>query len=92
MDDALLVRRLQRFGDLLRDRQRLVERDRLRARSAARGLTLDQLHHERADAAALFEAVDVRDVRMVQRGEDLGFALEAREALGVGGERRRAGP
>ena len=28
MDDALLVRRLERLGDLPRDRQRLVERDR----------------------------------------------------------------
>ena len=35
MDDALLVRRFERFGDLLRDRQRLVERDRP-ARDAVR--------------------------------------------------------
>ena len=28
MDDSLLVRRFQRFGDLLRDREHFVERDR----------------------------------------------------------------
>ena len=37
VDDALLVRRFQRLRDLLRDRQRFVERDRARARSAATG-------------------------------------------------------
>ena len=30
-----------------------------------------------------FEPVDRRDVRMIERGEDLGLALEAGEALGV---------
>ena len=62
MDDALLVRRFERVGDLPRDRQRLVERDRSAARSAPRASALDQLHHERAHAAGLFEAVNVRDV------------------------------
>jgi hypothetical protein len=31
----------------------------------------------------LLQPVDVRDVRMVQGGEDFGFALEACQALGV---------
>ena len=39
-------------------------------------LALDQFHHERADAAALFEAVDGADVRVIQRGERLRFALK----------------
>ena len=34
----------------------------------------------------LLEAVDVRDVRMVQGGEDFGFALESGQALGVGAD------
>ena len=37
----------------------------------------------------LFKAVDVRDVRMVQRREGLGFALESRDALGISGEQLR---
>ena len=36
MDDALLVRRFERLGDLLRDGQRLVERNRAAARCARR--------------------------------------------------------
>ena len=36
VDDPLLVRRFERLGDLPRDRQRFVERDRRRARCAAR--------------------------------------------------------
>ena len=35
MDDALLVRGFERLGDLLRDRQRFVDRESRRARSAA---------------------------------------------------------
>ena len=36
VDDAALVRGLERLGDLPRDRQRLVERERARARCARR--------------------------------------------------------
>ena len=49
-----------------RDRQRLVERNRA-ARDALRQiLALDEFHDEGADAAGFFEAVDVRDVGMIQ--------------------------
>jgi hypothetical protein len=37
--------------------------------------------------AGFFETVDVGDVRMVQRGQGLGFALKPRDSLRVGGER-----
>ena len=53
---------------------------------------LDQLQHQRADAVRLFEAVDRRDVRMIQRREHLRLALEAGEAIGIVRERARAGP
>ena len=92
MDDPLLVRRLQRLGDLLRDRQRLVERNRAARDPLGKVFALDELHHERADAARFFKAVDVRDVRMVQRREDLRFAAETRQAIGIAGEASRAEP
>ena len=38
---------------------------------------------------AFFEAVDRGDVRMIQGGEHFRFALEARQPIGVGGERGR---
>ena len=39
----------------------------------------------------VFEAVDRADVRMIQRRQHPRFALEAREPIGIGGERRAAG-
>ena len=47
---------------------------------------VDQLHHQRAHALGVLEAVDLRDVRMIERREDLRFALEAGETIGIVGE------
>ena len=89
MHDPLLVGRLERLGDLPSDRQRLVERKRT-ARDARREvLALHELHHQRARPVRLLEAVNRRDVGVVQRSQGLRLALEAREALAVGGKRRR---
>ena len=86
MDDALLVRGFKRFRDLFRDRQRFVDRDRP-ARNALRQIVaLDQFHHQRANTAGFFEAVNVRDIRMVQGRERLCFAGEPGQPVGVAGE------
>ena len=55
----------------------------------AKRRTLDELHDQCAHAAGIFEAEDRGDVRVVELREELRFALEAREALLVGSERRR---
>ena len=47
---------------------------------------VDELEDERANAIRFFEAVDGRDVRMIQRSEDVCFTFEAGEAVGIGGE------
>ena len=83
MDDAFLVRRLERVGDLSRDaraprRAAAARRDPFRQR-----LALDQLQHEGAHAVGLFEAVDRRDVRVVERRQHPRLALEARQPLGI---------
>ena len=83
VDDALLVRRRQRLGDLFRDRQRLVECDSAVCDPVRERRSLDQFHHERENAVRLLEAVNVRDVRMVQGGEDFGFTLKPGEAVRV---------
>ena len=54
---------------------------------------LDQLHDQRAQVASgvsrtLLDPVQVRNVWMVERGENFGFALEARQAITIRGERR----
>ena len=68
VDDALLVRGFERFGDLSRDRQRVVERDRP-ARDALRRGPRPRPAPSRAHATppAVFEAVDVRDVGVIER-------------------------
>ena len=91
MDDSLLVRRFKRLGDLLRHRQRLVDgngplRDPIGERRA-----FDQLHDQGSYAAGVFEAMDLRDVRMIERGEHLRFTTEAREAIGIVGNGAAAG-
>ena len=83
MDDPLLVRRFERLGDLLGDGQRLVEGNRASRNALRQILALDEFHDEGVDVTRMFEAVNDRDVGMVQRGQGLGLALEAGEAIGI---------
>ena len=66
MDDVLLVRRFQGLGHLLREGQGFVDGDRATSDALRQIVALDQFHHERAHTTRFFEAVDVRDVRVVQ--------------------------
>ena len=65
----------------LRDR-RALRRAAARPRRDAVGerLALDELHHERVHAARFLEAVDLRDVGMIERREHLRFALRSAPA------------
>ena len=80
MDDALLVRGLEGLGNLLRDERGLRERGRPARDDLQQVLALDQFHHEGVDVRravrGLDHAVDLRDVRVVQRGKRLRFAGE----------------
>ena len=78
MDDAVLGG-FERLGDLTGDRQRLVQRNRATGKTLRQVVTFDQFHHERRSAAAFFEAVDVRDVGMIQGSEHFRLALKPRE-------------
>ncbi len=54
-------------------------------------VAFDELHHEGAtvDSAltgARLESVHVCDVWMIERGQDMSFALESRQPLGVAGK------
>jgi hypothetical protein len=86
VDDSLLVSGLERLGDLAGDGEDLFEREGAALQPLGEILSLDELHDEGADTARLLEAVDRGDVGVLQLGEELRFALEARETLGVGGE------
>ena len=76
VDDAALVRRIERVRDLPRDRQRFVEPDALGPlpfELLRQRLSLDQLQHQRMDVAFVLEPVDGADVRVIQRREHFGF-------------------
>ena len=89
MDDALLVCGFERFGDLPRNGERLVERERTLGDALGERRPLDQLHDERAHAGGVLEPVNVRDVRMIERRERLRLAFEPGEPLGIVRERLR---
>jgi len=78
VDDALLVGRGKGVGDLPRDGQCLV----LRQRAADVGAL-----HEFHDDGVLFQSVNLRDVGMIERRQGLRLVLETRQVAGVGGER-----
>jgi hypothetical protein len=66
MNDSALVGRFQCVRNLGRDRDRFVGRNASGGDAVGERRTFDELHHERADAARFLEAVNVRDVGMVQ--------------------------
>ena len=92
MDDAVLVRFLERRGDLLGDLERLFLEIRPRAQHAREVLALDQLHHEEPLPLSLLESVDGGDVRMAQRREDPRFVLATARAARGRTRTRRAAP
>ncbi len=87
MNDPLLVRGFQRFRDLLRDRERLVDRSRTACDALRKIVALDQLHHQGGEVRGLFESVNRGDVQMVEGREHFGFALEARQAIRIASHR-----
>ena len=69
---------------------RLVERRREEKRTASTLCALDpesSAHDEGGSDRGLFQAVDLRDVRVIQRGERLRFAFESRQSIRIVGER-----
>jgi hypothetical protein len=86
MDDALLVRRFERLGDLLRDRECLVQLDRASHNALGQILTLDPFHDKGVNAWRFLDRINRGDVWMIQRRERLRFAFKSRETFRVGGE------
>jgi hypothetical protein len=79
---------LERLGDLLRNRQRIVDPDRSTRDSLRQVLAFDQFHHQSGHVRAALEPENLRDVGMIQRRQDFRLALKAGEAVRIGGDRR----
>ena len=86
MDDSLLVRRFERLGYLSRDGQGFIDSDGPLRNSIGERRSVHQLHHQRFEAVDVFQPVDVRNVWMIQRGQDLCLASKTGEAFRVSDE------
>ena len=77
MRDALAVGGLERPGDLDRDANGLLSAHRTFAQPVRQSLTLDQFHDEIVKPILLADVMQRANVRMVQSGDSLRFALES---------------
>ena len=82
--DRLLVRSLQGLGDLLRDLERFADGQPSPLEALGQVLPFHQLEDEEGPPVRFFEAVDRRDVRVVESREELRLTSEAGQALGIG--------
>ena len=89
MDDALLVRGVERFGDLPRDVSASAIAQRTALETIGERRSLDELQDERRlPPSTSSSAVDRADVRMIERRQQARFAREPGAALRIGGEVR----
>jgi len=82
VNDPAIVRSLESFGDLLRDGQGLVQRNRTLNDPIGQRRPLDQLEDQRLRRLTsvgwpFFESVNTADVWMTERRENLRLAFKA---------------
>ena len=70
-------------ADLTRHRQRFGKRQRTAFDPLRQRVAFDQFEHQRLPAVRLLKAVDRGNVRMIERGEHLRLAPEARQAVRI---------
>ena len=88
MDDALLMRALQRVRYLDGDLQQLLGRKRALLQPLVQGLALQVLHHQEVHARLVAHVVQRADVGVGQGGYRLGLAVEALPQSRVAGQVR----
>ena len=73
----------QGFGDLRRDRESFVHRDRSPGETVGQRRSFDQFQDERGDVILLFQTMNLADARVVQTGEDLGLSPKPGEPIRI---------
>ena len=86
MDHAVLVGCFERAGDLSGYAERIAQTDRVSGQAIVERQPLHELQNQGWPASRCFEAVNGRDIRVVERGEDAGLAVEPRQPAGIGAE------
>src|SRR5262245_9918498 len=79
MKNAFFVRCLQRFGNLLSQRESFIDRERPALQSRGECLAFDEFEDEKSRSAIFLNVMDDADVWMIQRCENLCFALKPGE-------------
>ena len=86
VDDPGSVRRLERVGDLDRERQQLIDLERAPADPMLQRRPVEELHDEERAAVLLADIVNGADVGVIQRRRGACLAAESRQGLGIVGE------
>jgi hypothetical protein len=89
MDDALFVGRGKRVGKGRGEGDDALDRQAALGDEAVERLPLHDLHCQEVNTLGLFDREHGDDVRVVERGERLRLALEAREPVGIASHLRR---
>jgi len=83
VDHAAVVRDLEGARDLTANIDRLVDGQRAALQTLGEIRAVDQLHDDEVGLPGVLDAVDGGDVALVQRRQQLGFAFEAAQPLGI---------
>src|SRR5450631_3063778 len=83
MDDPGAVGFLEGIADLYAALQHLLQRQRTFLQPVVKALALHELHHQIRGSVLCAHVVEHADVRMIQRRNDPGFALEPLLRLGI---------
>jgi hypothetical protein len=89
MNDLLLMRRVERVGNLNRQFEQVWHREGLAGNPVLQRAPFEQLHRDEPRLVVLADVVNRADIRMVQRGRCARFALKALQCLRVTGCRGR---
>ena len=92
MHNAFLMCCRQRFGNMSCDFDDFITRKRAPTQAIGQRLALDEFHRDTERAFRFFKSINLRDVRMIQRGQDMGFAPEALQPVLIGSEDFREEP
>ncbi len=89
MHNPALVRVFQCFANLLCNRQSVCQRDRRFCDAIDERRSFHQLHNKRMHAGGIFKTINRCNVRVIQRGQDFGFAFEPARAFCIASQRFR---